>query len=55
MDSLCFFIHLQDTEEIMNLSLAEQKIKIMEIIKKIDSNADKLLNAGKIGMHSLFQ
>lgn len=39
---------MQDTEEIKNLSAAEQKIKIMEIIKKIDTNADKLLNAGNV-------
>ncbi|XP_011605651.1 reticulocalbin-2 isoform X1 [Takifugu rubripes] len=38
----------EDTEEIKNLSAAEQKIKIMEIIKKIDTNADKLLNAEEL-------
>lgn len=27
----------------------------MEIIKKIDTNADKLLNAGKVGLHYFFQ
>lgn len=49
------FIHLQDTEEIKNLSPAQQKIKIMEIIKKIDTNADKLLNAGKVRLNYFFQ
>lgn len=42
------FIRLQDTREIKNLSPAEQKVKIMEIIKKIDTNADQLLNAGEL-------
>lgn len=49
------FIHLQDTGEIKNLSPAEQKVKIMEILKKIDTNADKLLNAGKVTLHYLFE
>lgn len=43
----------QDTGEIKNLSPAEQKVKIMEIIKKIDTNADKLLNAGEVTLHYL--
>lgn len=48
-------IHLQDTGEIKNLSPAEQKVKITEIIKKIDTNADKLLNAGEVLLHCLFE
>ncbi|XP_031720522.1 reticulocalbin-2 isoform X1 [Anarrhichthys ocellatus] len=37
----------EDTEEIKTLSPAEQKKKMMEIVKRIDTNADNLLNAGK--------
>lgn len=49
------FIHLQNNEEIKNLSPAEQKVKIMEIIKKIDTNANKLLNAGDVTLYYLFE
>lgn len=49
------FIHLQDTREIKNLSPAEQKVKIIEIIKKIDTTADRLLNEGEVTLHYLFE
>lgn len=49
------FIHLQDAGELKNLSPAEQKVKILEIIKKIDTNTDKLLNAGEVLLHCLFE
>lgn len=49
------FIHLQDAGELKNLSPAEQKVKILEIIKKIDTNTDKLLNAGAVLLHCLFE
>ncbi|XP_031720532.1 reticulocalbin-2 isoform X2 [Anarrhichthys ocellatus] len=38
----------EDTEEIKTLSPAEQKKKMMEIVKRIDTNADNLLNAEEI-------
>ncbi|XP_070827568.1 reticulocalbin-2 isoform X1 [Chaetodon trifascialis] len=38
----------EDTEEIKKLSPAEQRKKIMEIVKKIDTNADNLLSAEEI-------
>ncbi|XP_059190738.1 reticulocalbin-2 [Centropristis striata] len=38
----------EDTEEIKKLSPAEQRTKIMEIMKRIDTNADKLLNTEEI-------
>ncbi|KAM6926577.1 reticulocalbin-2 isoform 1-T2 [Lycodopsis pacificus] len=38
----------EDTEEIQKLSPAEQKRKMMEIVKRIDTNADNLLNAEEI-------
>ncbi|XP_067356575.1 reticulocalbin-2 isoform X2 [Channa argus] len=38
----------EDTEAIKKLSPAEQKKKMMEIIRKIDTNADKLLSAEEI-------
>ncbi|KAK9516686.1 hypothetical protein VZT92_024604 [Zoarces viviparus] len=38
----------EDTEEIKKLSPAEQKKKMMEIVKRIDTNADNLLNAEEI-------
>lgn len=47
------FMHLQDTEEIKKLSPAEQRKKIMEIVKKIDANADNLLSAGECASLSI--
>lgn len=41
-----FFLH-QDSEQIKKLSPAEQKRKIVEILKKIDTNGDNVLSAGK--------
>ena len=41
------FVFFQDTEEIKKLSPAEQRRKITEIVKKIDTNADNMLSAGK--------
>ncbi|XP_074489055.1 reticulocalbin-2 isoform X1 [Sebastes fasciatus] len=38
----------EDTEEMKTLSPAEQRKKIMEIVKRIDTNADNLLNAEEI-------
>ncbi|XP_067445865.1 reticulocalbin-2 isoform X1 [Thunnus thynnus] len=38
----------QDTEELKKLSPAEQRKKMMEIVKKIDTNADNLLSAEEI-------
>ncbi|XP_040893578.1 reticulocalbin-2 [Toxotes jaculatrix] len=38
----------EDTEEIKKLSPAEQRKKMMEIVKKIDTNADNLLSAEEI-------
>lgn len=38
----------EDTEEIKKLSPAEQKKRMMEIVKKIDTNADALLSAEEI-------
>ncbi|XP_026168301.1 reticulocalbin-2 isoform X2 [Mastacembelus armatus] len=38
----------EDTEEIKKLSPAEQRKKMMEIVKKIDTNADSLLSAEEI-------
>ncbi|XP_070686204.1 reticulocalbin-2 [Pempheris klunzingeri] len=38
----------EDTEEIKKLSPAEQRKKIMEIVKKIDANGDNLLNSEEI-------
>ncbi|XP_075945206.1 reticulocalbin-2 [Anarhichas minor] len=38
----------EDAEEIKTLSPAEQKKKMMEIVKRIDTNADNLLNAEEI-------
>ncbi|XP_026221328.1 reticulocalbin-2 isoform X1 [Anabas testudineus] len=38
----------EDTDEIRKLSPAEQKMKIMEIRKKIDTNADNLLSAEEL-------
>lgn len=40
------FLH-QDSEQIKKLSPAEQKRKIVEILKKIDTNGDRVLSAGK--------
>ncbi|KAM7396717.1 hypothetical protein PAMP_019738 [Pampus punctatissimus] len=37
-----------DTEELKKLSPAEQRKKMMEIVKKIDTNADNLLSAEEI-------
>lgn len=39
--------HHQDSEEIKKLSPAQQKRKIIEILKKIDTNRDDLLSAGR--------
>ncbi|TKS73453.1 Proline-serine-threonine phosphatase-interacting protein 1 [Collichthys lucidus] len=38
----------EDTEEIKKLSPAEQRKKILEIVKKIDTNADGLLSAEEV-------
>ncbi|XP_078113085.1 reticulocalbin-2 [Sander vitreus] len=38
----------EDTEEIKKLSPAEQGKKMMEIVKRIDTNADHLLNAEEV-------
>ncbi|XP_037306765.2 reticulocalbin-2 isoform X1 [Pungitius pungitius] len=38
----------EDTEEIKQLSPAQQKKKMMEIVKRIDTNADNQLNAEEI-------
>nr|XP_043882903.1 reticulocalbin-2 isoform X2 [Solea senegalensis] len=38
----------EDTEEIKKLSPAEQKEKLIEIVKKIDTNADNLLSVEEI-------
>uniref|UniRef100_UPI0037E93179 reticulocalbin-2 n=1 Tax=Semicossyphus pulcher TaxID=241346 RepID=UPI0037E93179 len=38
----------EDTEEIKKLSPAEQRRKMMEIVKRIDTNADKLLSEEEI-------
>lgn len=38
----------ENTDEIKKLSPADQKKKMMEIVKKIDTNGDKLLNAEEI-------
>ncbi|XP_034032397.1 reticulocalbin-2 [Thalassophryne amazonica] len=38
----------EDTEEIKKLSPVEQRKKMMEIIKKIDTNSDNLLNAEEL-------
>lgn len=37
----------QDSEEMKKLSPAQQKRKIVEILKKIDTNGDDLLSAGR--------
>ncbi|KAK1887247.1 Reticulocalbin-2 [Dissostichus eleginoides] len=38
----------EDTEEILKLSPAEQRKKMMEIVKRIDTNADNVLNPEEI-------
>nr|XP_046249215.1 reticulocalbin-2 [Scatophagus argus]XP_046249216.1 reticulocalbin-2 [Scatophagus argus]XP_046249217.1 reticulocalbin-2 [Scatophagus argus] len=38
----------EDTEEIKKLSPAEQRKKLLEIVKKIDTNADSLLSAEEV-------
>ncbi|KAM8890826.1 reticulocalbin-2 isoform 2-T2 [Spinachia spinachia] len=38
----------EDTEEIQQLNPAQQKKKMMELVKRIDTNADNLLNAEEI-------
>lgn len=40
---------LQNTEEIKKLSPADLRIKMMDIIKKIDTNGDNLLSEGNFG------
>lgn len=45
------FMFFQDTEEIKKLSPTEQRKKITEIVKKIDTNADNMLSAGTIISH----
>lgn len=44
----------QDTEDLKKLSPAEQRKKMMEIVKKIDTNADNLLSAGNFMFPPIF-
>lgn len=43
----CSLFLRQDSEEIKKLSPAQQKRKIVEILKEIDTNGDDLLSAGR--------